>query len=97
MALYNMGVLYFNEGVDLETNANKTKDEEEYKKLKNQAKEKFLKALPYMEQAHEAKPDDRSVMSTLKTLYYRLRTEDEKYLEKYKQINEKIKQMKEGN
>ncbi|MEF8810023.1 MAG: tetratricopeptide repeat protein [Bacteroidales bacterium] len=94
MALYNLGVLYFNEGVDLVTKANKVKDDSEYKKLREEANEYFKQALPYMERALEVKPQDQNVLGTLKTLYYRLRTEDEKYIKKYKQISKKLEQIK---
>lgn len=97
MALYNLGVLYFNEGVDIVGKANQTKDDAEYKKLRDKANAKFKQAIPYMEKAHEAKPQETSVLSTLKTLYYRLRTEDEKYVEKYKEVNAKLKQLNEGS
>jgi tetratricopeptide (TPR) repeat protein len=97
MALYNLGVLYFNEGVDMETKANKTKKEEEYKKLKRNAEDKFLEALPYMEKANEIKPKDMAVLKTLKTLYYRLRVKKKEYLDKYKQVNKKIKQMQQSS
>ncbi len=94
MALYNLGVLYFNEGVDLVTKANKIKDDAKYEKMRSQANEYFKQALPYMERALEVKPQNQNVLSTLKTLYYRLRTEDEKYIKKYKQVNKKLKQLK---
>lgn len=97
MALYNLGVLYFNEGVDIVSKANQTKDDAEYKKLRNQANEKFKQAIPYMERALEVKPDETNVLNTLKTLYYRLRTEDPKYVEKYKEVNAKLKQLNEGS
>lgn len=97
MALYNLGVLYYNEGVDLVTKANKTKDDQEYQKLRSNANEKFKQALPYMERALEVKPQDQNVLSTLKTLYYRLRTQDEKYIKKYKQVNKKLQQLQGGS
>jgi tetratricopeptide (TPR) repeat protein len=93
MALYNLGVLYYNAGVDLVSKANQTKDDEEYKKLRKQANGKFKQAIPYMEKALEVKPDATNVMNTLSTLYYRLRTEDPKYVEKYKQIRKKLQQL----
>ncbi len=93
-ATYNLGVIYFNKGVDIVTKANKLKEEEKYKKMKNEADEYFLKAIPYMEKAHEIKPEERQVMSTLKTLYYRLRTESEDYLKKYKKIQKKMDMQK---
>ena len=89
-AAYNLGVIYYNKGVDIVTKANKMKDEEKYKKLKNEADEYFLKAIPYMEKAHEIKPEEKQVMSTLKTLYYRLRTKKEDYLRKYKEMQKKM-------
>ncbi|MFP4018680.1 MAG: tetratricopeptide repeat protein [Bacteroidales bacterium] len=95
MSLYNLGVIYFNEGVDLETEANKTKDEEEHKELKEKAEDKFLEALPLMEKALEIEETEMSLLQTLRTLYYRLRTKDEKYLEKYEEMGQKIEQVEE--
>jgi tetratricopeptide (TPR) repeat protein len=89
-AAYNLGVIYFNKGVDIVSEANKKKDEKEYTKLKDKADKQFLKAIPYMEKAHEIKPEEKQVMSTLKTLYYRLRTKNEDYLKKYKQLQKKM-------
>jgi len=97
MALYNLGVLYFNEGVDVVGKANQTKDDEEYKKLRKQANEKFKQAIPHMEKALEVKPDEQNVLNTLRTLYYRLRTEDPKYVEKYKEISKKLEEMNKGS
>ncbi|GEM_PF-99955 len=97
MALYNLGVLYFNEGVDIVTEANKAKEDSVYKRLRDKANAKFKKAIPYMEKAHEVKPQETSVLSTLKTLYYRMRTEDEKYVKKYKEVSEELKQLQGGS
>ncbi|MFP4620690.1 MAG: tetratricopeptide repeat protein [Bacteroidales bacterium] len=93
MALYNLGVLYFNEGVDLVTKANEVEDDDEYKELRDKANEYFKEAMPYMEKALEIKPQDTNVLSTLRTLYYRLRSEDEKYVKKYKEVNQKLEQL----
>jgi tetratricopeptide (TPR) repeat protein len=97
MALYNLGIIYYNEGVELENKANKTKDEKKFKELKKKAEDKFLKALPYMEKANEIKSEELSVLQTLKTLYYRLRVKKEEYLRKYKQVDKKIKMLKKDN
>lgn len=96
MALFNLGVLYYNDGVDLVSKANKTKDDEKYAELREQANEKFEKALPYMERALELKPEDTKVLSTLKTLYYRLRTQKEEYKKRYDEVSEKLKQLQGG-
>lgn len=97
MALYNLGVLYFNEGVDLVTEANEVEDDDKFDEMRDKANEKFKQALPYMEKALEQKPEDQNVLSTLKTLYYRLRSEDSEYIKKYKQVSKKLEQVGGGD
>jgi tetratricopeptide (TPR) repeat protein len=94
-ATYNLGVIFYNRGVEIISEANKIKDEEKYKKKKAEADEQFKKAIPYMEKAHQIKPEEKQVMKTLKTLYYRLRTQNEEYLQKYKKIQKELKMMDE--
>lgn len=84
-AYYNLGVLYFNEGVELTDKANQITDNAKYQKAKEKADNKFKEALPYIEKSHELKPEDEGIMATLKTLYYRLQMND-----KYEEINEKM-------
>ena len=71
-AYYNLGVLYYNYAVKLYDEANKINDIQEYNKAKAVADEEIVKALPYIEKAHEINPDDLESLKTLKTLYYRL-------------------------
>lgn len=84
-AYYNLGVLYFNEGVALTEEANKITDNQKYLEAKEKADAKFKEALPYIEKAHELKPDDMNIISTLRTLYYRLKMD-----EKYEKISKKM-------
>ncbi len=84
-AYYNLGVIYFNEAVELTDKANEITDNKKYEDAKKIADNKFSEALPYIEKAHELKPEDTSIMSTLKTLYYRLKMND-----KYEEINNKM-------
>ncbi len=86
-AYYNLGVLYFNDGVELTDKANQETDNKKYMVAKQLADEKFEEALPYIEKAHELQPDDKGIMSTLRTLYYRLNME-----EKYQEISSKMEQ-----
>jgi tetratricopeptide (TPR) repeat protein len=85
-AQYNLGVIYYNDAVEASNKANEVKDNEAYQKARKEANDVFKKALPYIEKAHELQPEERSIMSTLKTLYYRLKMED-----KYQEIEEKLK------
>ncbi|MEE4197354.1 MAG: tetratricopeptide repeat protein [Bacteroidales bacterium] len=84
-AYYNLGVLYFNEGVALTEEANKITDNKKYLEAKEKADAEFEKSLPYIEKAHELQPNDMGIMSTLRTLYYRLKMND-----KYEAISEKM-------
>ena len=68
--------------------ANDIKDNRKYEIAKKEANETFYKSLPYMEKAHEMKPDDRMVLETLKNLYYRFEMND-----KYEEVNEIIRNL----
>jgi tetratricopeptide (TPR) repeat protein len=86
-AYYNLGVLYFNEGVALTDEANKITDNKKYLEAKEKADAKFKEALPYIEKSHELEPNDKGIISTLRTLYYRLKMTD-----KYEEISKKMEQ-----
>lgn len=85
-AYYNLGAVYYNEGVKQIDVANSipTSNNEQYAKELAKADEWFKKALPYMEKCHELNPEDNSTMESLKNLYYRLKDMDNynKMLEK---------------
>jgi tetratricopeptide (TPR) repeat protein len=84
-AYYNLGVLYFNEAVQLTDEANKISDVKKYDIAKEKADNKFREALPFIEKSHELQPENNGIMSTLKTLYYRLQMD-----EKYEEISSKM-------
>ena len=86
-AQYNLGVLYFNQAVELTDEANKIKDNKKYSIAKDKADNKFKESLPYLEKAFEINPKDIGLANTLKTLYYRLQMND-KYEEMNKQTGE---------
>ncbi|OFX20039.1 MAG: hypothetical protein A2041_08160 [Bacteroidetes bacterium GWA2_31_9b] len=75
-AYFNLGVLYFNEGVELTEIANQIKDNKKYEEAKLVADKKFEQSLPYIEKSFELHPDDLSIATTLKNLYYRLKITD---------------------
>jgi tetratricopeptide (TPR) repeat protein len=85
-AYYNMGALFFNEGVRLFEIADAITDMKEYGKYKEQFDAMWNKALPYLEKAHELEPNDMSTMVSLRILYARLSMAD-----KHKEILDKIK------
>lgn len=92
-AYYNLGVLYYNNGIKLTENANNEPDNRKYAEKKKIADDEFLNVIPYMERAYtiiaEAplSTDDainksnienkKATLETLKTLYYRLKMNDQ--------------------
>ncbi|MFT5858600.1 MAG: tetratricopeptide (TPR) repeat protein [Flavobacteriaceae bacterium] len=79
-AKYNLGALYFNQGVELNNAANEIDDKIGFEKARKEADLKFFEAKSYLEKAREIKPDDRNTLSSLKQLYART-GETEKYNE----------------
>lgn len=85
-ALFNLGVLYNNQGVELSKQADKITDQKKYEAANAVATAQFSNALPVLEKAHELNSTDRNTMIMLKQIYLRLQLTD-----KYKAINDKLK------
>lgn len=81
-ANYNLGAMYFNDGVEKvnEANAVPPSQSKRYKALLDEAKEIFAIGLPYLETAHEVNPEDTTTIRSLRDIYARL-GDDEKTLE----------------
>lgn len=84
-AMYNLGALYFNKGVEIVQKANEVMDDEKYQKMQEEAKTEFKKAVPILEKCHEMQPEDRNTMMALMQLYPRIGE-----TEKYKEIKAKL-------
>ena len=78
--VYNFGALYFNEGVNKMKIINTITDNTKYAIEKKAAEAVMIKALPYLEQALELKPNDKNTLTSLKDLYARTGN-DEKWRE----------------
>lgn len=78
-ALYNLGVIYYNKGVKQIEIANNVpaNDNETYQKELKKSEIWWEKSLPLMEKCNELEKDNRGIMETLKTLYFRLKMLDE--------------------
>jgi tetratricopeptide (TPR) repeat protein len=75
-ALVNIGTLQLS-GEDklvkeMNSLGNSAKDNARYEVLQKQRKEMFNRAIPYLEKAHKAKPDDQYVIQTLMGMYQAL-------------------------
>jgi tetratricopeptide (TPR) repeat protein len=84
-AHFNIGALHYNNAVELYDIANSKEDLDEYNAAKAVADKELAKTLPYMEKAHELRPNDRPVLETLQTVYYRLQMMD-----KYEEVKAKL-------
>lgn len=82
-AYYSIGVLHYNNGVaiDQEIRDLDINDTETYNQLRVKSGEEFKSAIPLFEKAYELKPDDKSSVENLKSIYYRVGDMD-----KYKEM-----------
>ncbi len=87
-ALYNVGVIYYNKGVEQQNIANDKTTTKEFNAAMEVANEFWEKSLPYMEKAHEVQPEEAAVLETLKGLYYRFERMD-----KYNEVKAKLEAM----
>ncbi len=87
-ALFNLGVMYFNKGVEEVNLANDETDTKKYEAKKAAAEKTFKKSLPYFERAREIRPDEAAVLESLKTLYYRF-----EMMDKYNDVEAKLKSL----
>lgn len=91
-AVYNVGALYFNQGVDILKEANNLPlKDKKYEPMKKEAFERFNKSLPYLEKAYVINKEDMNTVNTLRLLYARLdKMEKAEEFEKiYKELKSK--------
>ena len=67
---YNLGALYFNQGVETKNMASATSNNSLYSKLNKEADKLFAKSLPYLKTAHDLNALDKNTLLSLKQLYY---------------------------
>ena len=87
-ANYNVGVLFFNEAVEVSKEMNNLplNEKKKYEELKKKRTALFEKARPYLEAAHQVQPKDQDTMKALKEIYFR--TGDQA---KFQEISDKLK------
>jgi tetratricopeptide (TPR) repeat protein len=74
--LLDLGVIYFNQGVNQLDVANSIQDAKKYKEEKAKANELFAKALPYFEKSFKLNPDVQETKIALRSIYYNLEIGD---------------------
>jgi tetratricopeptide (TPR) repeat protein len=93
---YALGILYYNKGVDVYTEANAIpfgtpEYTEKYEPMVEQSKVYFNKAVPYLEQAAAENPKDLMILEGLKQAYGKVGN-----TEKFLEIKKKIEEIKAG-
>ena len=75
---YNIGRLYFNQGVTANDKANAIplNDEAGFKDAMDVADKYFKDGLPFFEKAFEINPNDPILLNALKQIYYRFKMND---------------------
>ncbi len=85
-ALFNLGVMYFNKGVEEMNLANAETNFKKYEAKKAVAETTFKESLPFFERARSIKPNEAAVLESLKTLYYRF-----EMMDKYNEVDAILK------
>jgi tetratricopeptide (TPR) repeat protein len=75
-ALYNLGALYYNVGVNLGNKANTISDQKKYEAEIKKSNDEFLKAIPVLEKALSVNDKDQGTMIALKNIYYRMQMKE---------------------
>ncbi|MCK5137086.1 MAG: hypothetical protein KAR19_14970 [Bacteroidales bacterium] len=79
---YNLGICYYNIGVEISESARHIRNNVEYQAARSQAKARFQDAVKWLEKAYEMDPGDQQTISKLYQLYYRLQmTKKQKTME----------------
>lgn len=71
-AVIGLGRIYYNQAVEIQSEANALNDQKKFDELNKKAKELFTKALPYFEKAVELQPDNSEYLMALRGIYYNL-------------------------
>ena len=87
---YNLGLLKLNAAIQKHKVANEIMDAKKYNEAIKAVYSEYEAVIPYFEKVLEMQPDEKNSMITLKELYFKLRNENEVYLEKYNKIKDKL-------
>lgn len=87
---YNLGTAKLNEVIKFHEKVNDIVDADEYNKNMEQVYKGYESVIPYFEKAHEIDPAERNTMETLKALYFKLRTINPDYMQKYEDIKAQL-------
>ena len=87
---YNLGNIQLNKVIEAHKKVNDIQDPDEYNAAFEDIMNQYESVVPYFERARELRPDDKNTLTTLKELYFRLRTKNPDYQAKYDETLEKL-------
>jgi len=92
-ANYNLGVLIFNEGVELFKQAGKLdlSKTKEYNDMVEKAIAKYAEALPFFETCYRVNPEERASLENIKQITFQFRNKDAKMKKRYEEVLELLK------
>lgn len=90
---YNLGLLHLNIAIAHHKEANEIMDAKKYNDAIKVVYAEYEKVIPYFERVLELQPSEKNTLITLKELYFKLRNENETYLEKYNVVKAKLDEM----
>jgi lipopolysaccharide biosynthesis regulator YciM len=94
-ANYNIGIIYYNRGVDIVNNMDYSLDLEQLNQIQDQVIELFKKSLPYMKKAYDLDPQKKETLIGLQGIYYSLN--DTPKSEAFKKELELLKESQNSN
>ena len=91
----NLGVVYYNMGVEFITKANGVdmNDTAGYDKFNKLADGEFKQSLEMFLKAYQIEPKDKFVVENIKNIYFRFRNENDEMMNNYKKFNEMLQAM----
>lgn len=95
-ANYNIGAVYYNNGVKLVDEANKIPAQKvaEYDAMIEKSNAEFKKAIPFMTRAAELNPQSAEAVEASMNLYFRFRNESKENMDMYNKFKEMLDSLK---
>ena len=89
-ALHNLGLMKLNLVIEHHKEVNEIMDVAKYNEEAAKVTQEYKDVLPYFEKVLKIKPDEKNSMTILKELYFKLREEDDTYMDKYNKLKAQL-------
>lgn len=93
LSQYNLGNIYLKKAINLHQEVNEIMDAKKYNEGMVEVFKQYKEAIPYFEKVLVLKSDEKNSLIVLKELYFKLRNENEEYLNKYNDTKAKLEKL----